>query len=83
MNTYNVIYLDITEFTSAAIVKKDMQNIVSNIETSVINELSEAYPDVQKQDNLPHQEQGIQHLLCKPLWKTPYPPQAPQQPQAQ
>ena len=53
MNTYNVIYLDITEFTSAAIVKKDMQNIVSNIETSVINELSEACPDVQKQDNLP------------------------------
>ena len=53
LNTYNVIYLDITEFTSAAIVKKDMQNIVSNIETSVINELSEAYPDVQKQDNLP------------------------------
>lgn len=53
MNTYNVIYLDITEFTYAAIVKKDMQNIVSNIETSVINELSEAYPDVQKQDNLP------------------------------
>jgi len=53
LNTYNVIYLDITEFTSAAIVKKDTQNIVSNIETSVINELSEAYPDVQKQDNLP------------------------------
>lgn len=53
LNKYNVIYLDITEFTSAASVNKNMQNVVSNIENSVIDELSEAYPDIEKQDTLP------------------------------
>lgn len=53
LNRYNVVYLDITEFTSAAFVKGEMHNIVKNLEKSVIEELSAACPEVEKQDNLP------------------------------
>lgn len=53
LNKYDVIYLDITEFTSDAFIKKDMQNVVINLENKVISELTAAYPDVKRQDDLP------------------------------
>ncbi len=48
LNKYDVIYLDITEFTSDAFIKKDMQNVVINLENKVISELAAAYPDVKR-----------------------------------
>lgn len=53
LNKYDVIYLDITEFTSDAFIKKEMQNVVTNLESRVIDELSGAYPDIEKQNSLP------------------------------
>ena len=52
LNKYDVIYLDITEFTSDAFVKREISNIVINLERKVINELSAAYPDVERQNSL-------------------------------
>ena len=54
LNKYNVIYLDITEFTSDAFVKREMPNVVINLERKVIDELGAAYPDVDRQDSLPN-----------------------------
>ena len=54
LNKYNVIYLDITEFTSDAFVKREMPNVVINLERKVIDELGAAYPDVARQDSLPN-----------------------------
>ena len=54
LNKYDVIYLDITEFTSDAFVKREMPNVVINLERKVIDELSAAYPDVARQDSLPN-----------------------------
>lgn len=54
LNHYDVIYLDITEFTSDAFVKQEIQNIVINLENKVVNELSTAYPDVIRQNDLPN-----------------------------
>lgn len=53
INKYDVIYLDISDFTSDARVKGEMQKVVINLEKSVINELRAAYPDVEKQNSLP------------------------------
>ena len=49
-----MIYLDITEFTSNAFIKGEMQNVVINIVSYVIDELSAAYPDVERQNDLPN-----------------------------
>lgn len=54
LNQYDVIYLDITEFTSDAFVKGEMPKVVINLENRVIDELSAAYPDVEKQSDLPN-----------------------------
>lgn len=54
LNKYDVIFLDITEFTSDAFIKKETQNIVLNIEKKIIDELSDAYPDVKRQGDLPN-----------------------------
>ena len=54
LNKYDVIYLDITEFTSDAFVKREMSNVVINLENKVIDELNAAYPDVERQDDLPN-----------------------------
>lgn len=54
LNKYNVIYLDITEFTSDAHVKGEIQKVVVNLENAVINELKAAYPSVEKQSSLPN-----------------------------
>lgn len=54
LNKYDVIYLDITEFTSDAFVKNRMQNVVINLENRVIDELSTAYPNVERQSDLPN-----------------------------
>lgn len=54
LNKYDVIYLDITEFTSDAFIKKEIQNMVLNLERKVIDELSIAYPNVEKQNDLPN-----------------------------
>ena len=54
LNQYDVIYLDITEFTSDAFVKKETQNIVTNLERRVIEELWAAYPDVERERDLPN-----------------------------
>ena len=54
LNKYDVIYLDITEFTSNAFIKGEMQNVVINLVSYVIDELSAAYPDVEKQNDLPN-----------------------------
>lgn len=53
LNQYNVIYLDITEFTSDAFIKGNMQNVVIDIENKVIDELKAAYPNAEKQNDLP------------------------------
>lgn len=54
LNKYDVIFLDITEFTSAAFIKGDMQNVVTNLESKVIDELAAAYPDVKREEDLPN-----------------------------
>lgn len=54
LNQYDVIFLDITEFISDAFVKREMHNIVINLERKVIEELSAVYPSVQRQDDLPN-----------------------------
>lgn len=54
LNKYDVIYLDITEFTSDAFVKKEMKDVVVRLESKVIDELSASYPDVEKQKDLPN-----------------------------
>lgn len=54
LNKYDVIYLDITEFTSDAFVKREMHNVVINLENKIIDELSAAYPDVERQNDLPN-----------------------------
>lgn len=54
LNKYDVIYLDITEFTSDAFVKKKMKDVVVDLERRVIHELSTAYPDIEKQNDLPN-----------------------------
>ncbi|MDO5424249.1 MAG: AAA family ATPase [Eubacteriales bacterium] len=54
LNKYDVIYLDITEFTSDAFVKREMQNLVQNLELKIIQELAAAYPEVERQNDLPN-----------------------------
>lgn len=54
LNKYDVIFLDITEFTSDAFIRNDSQNIVLNIEKKVIDELCVAYPEIVRQDSLPN-----------------------------
>ena len=54
LNQYDVIYLDITEFISDAFIKKKMQDVVIDLERRVIEELSNAYPDVERQNDLPN-----------------------------
>lgn len=54
LNQYDVIYLDITEFTSDAFVKGTMADVVTNLEQQVIDELCTVYPDIPRQDSLPH-----------------------------
>lgn len=53
LNQYDVIYLDITEFTSAAFIKGSMQNVVIDMENRIMDELKTAYPDVERQNDLP------------------------------
>lgn len=53
LNKYDVIYLDITEFTSDARVKGRMRQIVIRIENAIMEELRKAYPEVDRQDSLP------------------------------
>ncbi len=57
LNQYDVIYLDITEFTSDALVKGSTREIVRTIECRVMQELREVYPTVEEQNSLPN-------LLC-------------------
>lgn len=54
LNKYDVIYLDITEFTSDAFIKNEMQDVVINLENKVIDELSAAYPNIERQESLPN-----------------------------
>lgn len=53
LNKYDVIYLDITGFISKAFVNGSTENIVLTIRTEVIDELVNAYPEVERQDDLP------------------------------
>lgn len=50
LNRYDVIYLDLTWFIANT---KDIKNVVSVLHSEVIKELSEAYPEVEKQDTFP------------------------------
>lgn len=59
LNQYNVIYLDITEFTSDAFIKRETRNIVINMESKIIEELSAAYPNVARETALPNMLYGI------------------------
>ncbi len=54
LNKYDVIYLDITEFTSDAFVRRQMQDVVINMENKVVDELSASYPDVDRTEDLPN-----------------------------
>lgn len=49
LNKYEVIYLDITLFISTA---TDIKNVVKNIETAVIEEIQQSFPDVKKDNTL-------------------------------
>lgn len=49
LNKYDVIYLDITLFISRA---SDIKDVVKNINDSVMAEIEEAFPDVQKGSDL-------------------------------
>jgi hypothetical protein len=54
LNRYDVIYLDMTWFiTDLANRKESMRDILTLLQTDVISELSEAYPDVEKEITLP------------------------------
>lgn len=53
LNKYDVIYLDITEFTSDARVKGQMRKVVLTIENAIMQELRMAYPEVERQESLP------------------------------
>ena len=53
LNRYDVIYLDITEFTSRAFIKGELKNIVTDLETRVMDELAAAYPMAGKLTDLP------------------------------
>lgn len=59
LNQYDVIFLDITEFTSDAFIKGEMQNVVINLESKVIDELAAAYPDVDREADLPNMVYSI------------------------
>lgn len=50
MNQYDVIYLDLTWFIAIA---KDINNVVSTLQSEVIKELTEAYPEAEHQDTFP------------------------------
>ena len=50
LNQYDVIYLDLTWFIANV---KDIKNVVSVLQSDVIKELSEAYPEVEKRDTFP------------------------------
>lgn len=49
LNQYNVIYLDITLFISMS---PDIKNVVRNMETAVVEEVQQTYPDVKKDSAL-------------------------------
>lgn len=49
LNKYDVIYLDITWFINNA---TDIKNTVRDLQSDVINELSEMYPEAEKEDTL-------------------------------
>lgn len=53
LNKYDVIYLDITWFISIAGNKENIDNVVKNIQNSVIEELVTAYPDIKPGKTLP------------------------------
>jgi hypothetical protein len=53
LNKYDVIYLDITGFISRAFIKKELKNVVVNIQDEVTDELAKAYPEVERQKDLP------------------------------
>ena len=53
LNRYQVIYLDITEFISSAFIYGDMKKIVLNIQKEIIDELCGAYPQIERQKDLP------------------------------
>lgn len=50
LNKYDVIYLDITLFISRA---SHIRNVVKDIETAVVREVQQTYPDVEKDSALP------------------------------
>lgn len=54
INKYDVIYLDITEFTSNAFIKGKIKDIVTEIENKILNELYIAYPTIEQQNDLPN-----------------------------
>lgn len=49
LNNYNVIYLDITLFISMS---ADRKRVVKNMETAVVDEVQQAFPDVKKESAL-------------------------------
>lgn len=49
MNQYDVIYLDLTWFIAK---EKDIKNVVSTLQSEVIEELAQIYPEVKKQGTL-------------------------------
>lgn len=53
LNRYDVIYLDITWFISNAGSMDEIGNVVRNIQSEVIEELAENYPQVERQETLP------------------------------
>lgn len=54
LNQYNVIYLDITEFTSFTLRTEQKHNMVGYLVRSVMDELCQNYSDIPRQDNLPN-----------------------------
>lgn len=63
LNRYPVIYLDITWFISVAGTKNNIRSIVKNIQDGVINELSTAYPNVQRRETLPEMLLAVSEVV--------------------
>jgi hypothetical protein len=71
LNKYDVIYLDITWFLSISNAK---ENIVTDIQIKVMEELADAYPDIPKEESLPemlaniNQETGNKFIVIIDEW---------------
>ena len=74
LNKYDVIYLDITWFVSNMAGTGRIKNIVKEIQKTIISEINEVYPQIERQDTLPRmllktaQETGNKFIIIIDEW---------------